>query len=68
MGKNGARRNRTVDLLRAKQVLYQLSYDPFFWVWMVSNHLPHPYQGCALTKLSYRPYIKYKTYYNMFVT
>ena len=22
------------------------------------NHRPHPYQGCALTKLSYRPYLK----------
>ena len=24
-------------------------------VWVDSNHRPHPYQGCALTKLSYRP-------------
>jgi hypothetical protein len=26
-----------------------------WWVWVDSNHRPHPYQGCALTKLSYRP-------------
>src|SRR5438105_15197447 len=25
------------------------------WAWMDLNHRPHPYQGCALTKLSYRP-------------
>src|SRR3954471_11253615 len=27
----------------------------FQWAWMDSNHRPHPYQGCALTELSYRP-------------
>ena len=26
-----------------------------WWVWVDSNHRPHPYQGCALTKLIYRP-------------
>ena len=26
----GAKRNRTADPLRARQVLYQLSYSPFF--------------------------------------
>ena len=26
-----------------------------WWVWVDLNHRPHPYQGCALTKLSYRP-------------
>ena len=28
---------------------------PGWWVWVDSNHRPHPYQGCALTELSYRP-------------
>ena len=27
----------------------------FWWAWVDLNHRPHPYQGCALTKLSYRP-------------
>jgi hypothetical protein len=25
------------------------------WAWEDSNLRPHPYQGCALTKLSYKP-------------
>ena len=54
----GAKRDRTVDLLRAKQALSQLSYGPIFlqaipiqnwWVWADLNCRPHPYQGCALT-------------------
>ena len=46
----GARRDRTADPLRAKQVLSQLSYSPdIWWVWVDLNHRPHPYQGCALT-------------------
>ncbi len=53
----GAKRDRTVDLLRARQALSQLSYGPVFlqvptqnwWVWADSNCRPHPYQGCALT-------------------
>ena len=59
----GARRDRTDDPLRAKQVLSQLSYGPdqtltrlsldspagYWWVWVDLNHRPHPYQGCALT-------------------
>ena len=53
----GARRDRTADLLRARQALSQLSYGPFtdsdpdkiWWVWVDLNHRPHPYQGCALT-------------------
>ena len=46
----GAKQDRTADLLRAKQVLSQLSYGPdSWWVWVDSNHRPHPYQGCALT-------------------
>ena len=69
----GARRDRTDDLLRARQALSQLSYGPFkimtkkfpnklpqeiWWVWVDLNRRPHPYQGCALTKLSYKPKIK----------
>ena len=47
----GARRDRTADLLRAKQALSQLSYGPpkKWWVWEDLNFRPHPYQGCALT-------------------
>src|SRR5213082_4137014 len=47
----GARRDRTDDLLLAKQALSQLSYGPAlwssrvsWWVWMESNHRPPPYQ------------------------
>ena len=61
----GANRDRTGDLLLAKQALSQLSYGPFglflkvvlasilsvglWWVWMDSNHRPPPYQDGALT-------------------
>ena len=46
----GARRDRTDDLLRARQALSQLSYGPkYWWVWEDLNFRPHPYQGCALT-------------------
>ncbi len=59
----GAMRDRTADLLRARQALSQLSYNPNdikdlkpplsserkWWVWVDLNHRPHPYQGCALT-------------------
>src|SRR5690625_3878542 len=26
-----------------------------WWAWVDSNHRPHAYQACALTRLSYRP-------------
>ena len=47
----GANRDRTGDLLLAKQALSQLSYSPSssWWVWMDLNHRPHAYQACALT-------------------
>ena len=50
----GANRDRTGDLLLAKQALSQLSYGPgkkirIWWVWMDSNHRPPPYQDGALT-------------------
>src|SRR5579863_8107304 len=58
-GSGGADRDRTGDLLLAKQALSQLSYSPSrvmiprrlnsWWVWMDLNHRPHAYQACALT-------------------
>jgi hypothetical protein len=51
----GARRDRTDDLLLAKQALSQLSYGPFrtkmsgWWAWVDLNYRPHAYQACALT-------------------
>src|SRR5450631_1159963 len=46
----GANRDRTGDLLLAKQALSQLSYGPIvgWWVWEELHPRPHPYQGCAL--------------------
>ena len=42
---------RTLDPLRARQVLSQLSYTPnlSWWVWEDLNFRPHAYQACALT-------------------
>ena len=50
-GNGGGERDRTDDLLLAKQALSQLSYTPRrnWWVWMDSNHRPPPYQDGALT-------------------
>jgi hypothetical protein len=66
----GGERDRTDDLLRARQALSQLSYTPEktrteqsqsrWWAWMELNHRPHAYQACALTKLSYRPFVRAK--------
>ena len=51
--KVGADRDRTDDLLLAKQALSQLSYSPLcctnWWAQVGSNHRPHAYQACALT-------------------
>ena len=63
MENGGAGRDRTDDLLLAKQALSQLSYSPLalvaqiekWWAWVDSNYRPHAYQACALTGLSYRP-------------
>src|SRR5687767_10983405 len=43
-GAGGANRDRTDDLLLAKQALSQLSYGPNkkWWVWEESNFRPHP--------------------------
>ena len=53
----GGERDRTDDLLLAKQALSQLSYTPQinWWARVDLNYRPHAYQACALTKLSYRP-------------
>ena len=52
----GGERDRTDDILLAKQALSQLSYTPIFrtsrntwWVWLDSNQRPPPYQDGALT-------------------
>ena len=48
----GANRDRTGDLLLAKQALSQLSYgpgEPGWWVWLELNQRPPPYQDGALT-------------------
>ena len=51
-GTGGGERDRTDDLLLAKQALSQLSYTPDrnrWWVWLDSNQRPPPYQDGALT-------------------
>ena len=50
-GTGGGERDRTDDLLLAKQALSQLSYTPDkeWWVWLDLNQRPHAYQACALT-------------------
>ena len=55
----GGDRDRTDDLLLAKQALSQLSYGPkikrsdirlrLWWAWEDLNFRPHAYQACALT-------------------
>ena len=55
----GDKRIRTADICLAKAALYQLSYTPICYkflillvmIWAITdlNHGPHPYQGCALT-------------------
>ncbi len=48
-GFGGGDRNRTDDLLLAKQMLSQLSYAPDkWWAWEDLNFRPHAYQACAL--------------------
>ncbi len=47
---SGVSRTRTGDLLLAKQMLSQLSYNPSpWWGWEELNLRPHAYQACALT-------------------
>ena len=46
----GDKRDRTADLLRAKQALSRLSYTPEgnWWALVGSNHRPYDYQSYAL--------------------
>ena len=56
----GAGRNRTDDLLLAKQALSQLSYGPhqnWWWARVDLNYRPHAYQACALTNWATGPHI-----------
>ena len=54
-GIGGGERDRTDDLLLAKQALSQLSYTPSslrgvgWWAWEDLNFRPHAYQARALT-------------------
>ena len=52
----GAKRSRTVDLLRARQALYQLSYGPVIMVGLGRLELPTPALSTRCSnQLSYRP-------------
>ena len=52
----GARRDRTADLLRARQALSQLSYGPMNAVGLGRFELPtSPLSGVRSNQLSYRP-------------
>ena len=55
----GARRDRTVDLLRARQALSQLSYDPICMVVGLGGVEPptSPLSGVRSNQLSYRPVV-----------
>ena len=46
----------------------QLFLEKIWWVWEDLNFRPHPYQGCALTKLSYRPTRVEGASYNEWIT
>ena len=57
-GCGGAKRDRTADLLRAKQALSQLSYSPLSWklVGLGGFEPPtSPLSGVRSNQLSYRP-------------
>ena len=54
--RGGARRDRTADLLRAKQALSHLSYGPVYVVGLGRFELPtSPLSGVRSNQLSYRP-------------
>ncbi len=72
----GAMRDRTADLLRARQALSQLSYNPKYNVIQYFlrsiggsevdlNHRPHPLSGVRSNQLSYRPNIKSLNLFNL---
>ena len=49
-------RDRTADLLRARQALSQLSYSPIYMVGLGRFELPtSPLSGVRSNQLSYRP-------------
>ena len=55
----GARRDRTADLLRARQALSQLSYGPMNVVGLGRFELPtSPLSGVRSNQLSYRPKVR----------
>ena len=55
-GNGGAMRDRTADLLRAKQALSQLSYSPVNLVGLGRFELPtSPLSGVRSNQLSYKP-------------
>ena len=43
------RRQGCALLVVSDHKLMNRSRDKNWWVWVDSNHRPHPYQGCALT-------------------
>ena len=56
----GARRDRTADLLRARQALSQLSYGPNKLVGLGRFELPtSPLSGVRSNQLSYRPKVSH---------
>ncbi len=67
----GARRDRTADLLRARQALSQLSYGPMNVVGLGRFELPtSPLSGVRSNQLSYRPasseiWVRVKTLYSL---
>ena len=59
----GAGRNRTDDILLAKQTLSQLSYGPMpfpeeWWARVDSNYRPHPYRTSRFAAGGVRAFIK----------
>ena len=53
----GDKGNRTLDPLRARQVLSQLSYIPVWWTFRDSNPGPTGYEPVALTSWAKDPYL-----------
>lgn len=61
----GARENRTLDLILARDALSQLSYDPLWWAALDSNqecHKATDLQSAALPILLTDPYTSFKTH------
>lgn len=61
----GARENRTLDLILARDTLSQLSYDPLWWAALDSNqecHKATDLQSAALPIPLTDPYTSFKTH------